>query len=158
MFLTRLISQIMLFIRVDKSEPWQTHCRNCRRRLVPEGQLCWCVRAIKVKTWETLNWSVWKYALGLILASRLNTRFISSLNRSYFHLKGCHMTWLSRAFFFFYILGNIRLSQHNTGVHQSQKEGGWLSEAEKSARKSILWLKSEPKLDLWRRLIMWSLH
>lgn len=41
-------------------------------------------------------------------------------------------------FFFFYVLGNIRLSQHNAGVHQSQKEGGWLSEAEKSARKSIL--------------------
>lgn len=108
-FLTRLISQIMLFIRVDKSEPWQTHCRNCRRRLVPEGQLCWCVRAIKVKTWETLNWSVWKYALGLILASRLNTRFISSLNRSYFHLEGCHRAWLSQAFFFF-----LRLGQHQT--------------------------------------------
>lgn len=41
-------------------------------------------------------------------------------------------------FFFFYVLGNIRLSQHNAGEHQSQKEGGWLSEAEKSARKSIL--------------------
>lgn len=155
-FLTRLISQIMLFIRVDKSEPWQTHCRNCRRRSVPDGQLCWCVRAIKVKTWETLNWSVWKTAPGLIFASRLNTRFISSLNRSYFHLERCHRAWLSQAFFFSH--HGQHQTQHNAGEHQSQKEGGWLSEAEKSARKSISWLKSEPKLDLWRRLIMWSPH